>query len=104
MLIECSYCQCRVDGEVLCENREYDPQEEPYPTKVILLKCPSCHRALLGISEQIQVGHNDWEWDNLNRVWPEPENYLHFSIPSEVRSSLEEARTCYRARAFSMLL
>ena len=99
MLIDCSRCQSRVDGKVLSENSSWDPENEPGPTKEVFLKCPVCGSSLLGYAQNYQVGRDEWEWSALKRIWPEPESYLHYSIPDEVRSSLLEARTCYNAGA-----
>ena len=101
MLIECSYCQSRVDAELLAENSEYDPYADPGPLKIMFLKCPSCSKSLLGVTEAYQVSADEWEWDDASRLWPEPQSYLHYSIPDDVRSSLQEAKICYRAKAFS---
>lgn len=101
MLINCSYCQSRVDASLIGENTEYDPECDPGPTKIVLLKCPVCTNSLLGRTENYQIGPDDWEWSDPTRLWPEPENYLHYSIPADVRSSLEEAKKCFQAKAFS---
>ena len=101
MLIECSYCQSRVDAKILCEKSEWDSREDPFPLKVVFVQCPSCSKALLGLSEQVQVGAEEWEWGDATRLWPEPESFLHRSIPGDVRLSLEEARKCFLAKAFS---
>lgn len=101
MLIHCSYCQSRVNASVIGENTEWDVELDPGPAKVVLLKCPVCSNSLLGHTRSYQVRPEEWEWSEPTRLWPEPENYLHYSIPADVRSSLEEAKTCYRARAFS---
>ena len=48
-----------------------------------------------------QVGLDAFDWGTTCRVWPDPENYLSLDIPLEVRESLEEARKCLNASAFS---
>ena len=48
-----------------------------------------------------QVGPKEWEWSDLTRYWPEPVEPLDYSIPARTRKSLEEARKCFRAQAFS---
>jgi len=101
MIIDCFYCQSRVDAILIGENEEMESNEEGPPVKIVFLKCPVCNNALLGISELYQVGRDSWEWSKLTRLWPKPDGHLHYCIPKEVRSSLEEAKKCYQAKAFS---
>ena len=101
MLIICSYCNSRVDGAVLAENEEWDPEEDPFRSRVVLVRCPSCGRALLGSQEKQRVGSDEYEWSYAIRLWPDPENFLHHSIPEAVRQSLEEAKLCIQAKAYS---
>lgn len=100
MIVECNNCDSKVDAEVLGSNDEYDPEMgEPY--RYSLAKCPVCSSTLLGGQDHYQSGPDSWKWSDARRVWPEPDNFLHWTIPSEVRSALEEARKCYKAKAFS---
>lgn len=100
MIIECPYCESKVDGEVKGEHKFYDPQEGP-PFKAILLKCPVCNNALLGGSDHYQTGRDTSEWSDLTRLWPQQENYINWEIPEIARNSLIEARSCYKAKAYS---
>jgi len=55
MIIECPYCESKVDGEVKGEHESYHPEQDPYPFKAVLLKCPVCNNALLGGSDLEQL-------------------------------------------------
>jgi sarcosine oxidase delta subunit len=58
MIIECPYCESKVDGVVKGEHESYDPHEDPFPFKAVLIQCPVCNNALLGGTELIQVELN----------------------------------------------
>ena len=101
MIIECPYCESRVDGIVKGEHQSFDPNEDPAPFKVVLLECPVCRNALVGGTELVQVGKKQYEWSNLNRLWPAHESYVDWDIPDIARNSLIEARICYKAKAYT---
>jgi hypothetical protein len=101
MIIECPYCESKVDGLVKGEHQSFDPNEDPAPFKVVLLECSVCKNALVGGTELIQVGNKEYEWSNLNRLWPNQEGYVDWHIPEIARNSLIEARICYKAKAFN---
>ncbi|MEN6620458.1 MAG: DUF4145 domain-containing protein, partial [Smithella sp.] len=101
MIIECPYCESKVDGLVKGEHESYDPNEDPFPFKAVLVQCPVCNNALLGGSELIQVGPNEHDWESLVRLWPKQESHVDYDIPAIARNSLIEARICYKAKAYS---
>lgn len=101
MIIECPYCESKVDGQPKGEHESYDPNEDPFPFKVVLVQCPVCNNALLGGTELIQTGSNEYEWSPLNRLWPQQESHVDWEIPKIARNSLIEARICYKAKAYS---
>ena len=100
MLIECPYCESKVDGlergEVFEDNPEYS-----YPFKKVLVECSVCKLALLGSTEQYQVGLNEYRWGALHRVWPPQDSDIDDKIPQITRIPLTEARLCFKAKAFS---
>jgi hypothetical protein len=100
MIIECPYCESKVDGEVKGEHKSYNP-EEGAPFKAVLLRCPVCNNALLGGADYVQVGPETSDWSDLSRLWPERETYIDWEIPGIARNSLVEARICYKAKAYS---
>jgi len=99
MLIECPYCESKVDGKVIGEHESY-LEEAGFPFKVLLLECPVCKQPLLGCQEAYQTGPSRYEWSDVTRLWPQPDARVDWSIPDIVRASLEEARKCYKARAY----
>ena len=101
MITECPYCDSKVD----CEERghiELDlEQTGGSPVKVVLLECKVCKNALLGTSEIVQTGLDEWEWDTASRLWPAPETEVDWEIPEIARNSLIEAKICFKAKAYS---
>lgn len=100
MITECPHCDSKVD----CQERgavELDPDKVGIPTKIALLECNVCKNPLLGISEIVQTGENDWDWDAASRLWPAPETDVDWTIPEIARISLIEAKICFKAKAYS---
>ncbi len=100
MIIECPYCESKVDGKVIGEHISGN-DDEPYQFKVILMECPVCENSLVGCQELIDVGPDGEEWISGNRLWPDPTSHINWIIPDIVRRSLEEANKCYSAKAYS---
>ena len=101
MIIECPYCESKVDGKVLGEHISCS-EEDPIPFKTVLVECPVCKESLLGCQELVQVGPEEEEWITGMRLWPQPTNSSHWIIPEIVRDSLDEAQKCYHAKAYSV--
>lgn len=99
-VIDCPRCDAKVAAVTKAEVVFRD-DNDPYPQKVALVVCPSCKSPLVGTSEELQVGHDEYEWMSLYRVWPPREDRVHQSIPEIVQISLHEAHSCFSARAFS---
>lgn len=93
MIVECHICEARVDGEVIAVHRSEDP-DDPGEFHTALLECPQCKTTLLG-------GYYRDLGDSPSRLWPFPEKYLSHHIPTIIRTSLEEARVCFKAGAYS---
>lgn len=100
MLIECNYCEAKVDARILAEHQEQGGWLEE-PTKISLVECPVCKNALVAYQDLIQVSATDTEWSEASRVWPSPRKYLDYRLPDLVRSSLEEAHECYKAKVYN---
>lgn len=100
MIVECSYCESKVDGKVLAEH-ESSGDGDPIAFKVSLLECPVCKNAILAGQELYPAGTDDCEWDEALRLWPKPGKYLDWRLPDLVRSSLGEAQKCYKAKVYS---
>jgi len=100
MIIECSYCESKVDAKVLAQHEEEEPEGwERY--KISLLECPACRNALVGLQEYIQVSQEAFEWDTAVRVWPNPKKFIDWNIPDKVRESLGEASICYKSGVYN---
>jgi hypothetical protein len=94
MLIECHSCEAIVDAKELCKN---DAESQfMFDLTVGLFKCPSCSATLVGV-----VKDEDSYKPKAERVWPEPKNKFHESIPIQVQKSLEDAKRCFNAKVYS---
>ena len=100
MIVECNRCESKVNAETIGYHDEVD-REMMETYRISLAKCPICGIALLVGQEEYQTGPDEYRYSPARRLWREPDNRIHGSIPSEARSSLEEAQRCYKARAFS---
>jgi hypothetical protein len=100
MIIECPICESRVDATILAE-KDYGPKDGGEPFKVCFLECPVCELTMIGKCEYIEVDDNQWDYMRPTRLWPEPAERFHASIPSLARFSLEEGRICFGAQAYS---
>jgi hypothetical protein len=106
MLIDCTHCQARVNGETL-KIAEYHAQEWPDRYKLALLRCPECKHLLVGemalLDQGVDENFEDIEkWSDAARVWPEPTpQLLNWAIPEDIRVCLVEARKCLQATAYT---
>jgi len=100
MITECPHCESRVD----CDEKgdvELDLEQAGVPSKIVLLQCKVCKNPLVGYSELVQTGPDDWDWDSAVRQWPVPEDDVDWAIPEIARNSLVEAKLCFKAKAYS---
>jgi hypothetical protein len=100
MIVECPYCESKVDCEEKGEVAIND-DDVPFPMKAVLVECRVCHHPLFGWTELIQTGEDSWEWGELTRQWPVQETEIDWEIPEIARISLIEAKVCFKAKAFS---
>jgi hypothetical protein len=100
LLIECPDCESKVSAIVLAE-KNYSPTDDYDPFTIHFLECPVCHRTMVGHSEPIQVGPDEWDVSQPDRLWPRPKRLLNWSIPSAVRKSIQEAEKCFGAQAYA---
>jgi hypothetical protein len=98
--IHCPYCEAQVQASVLGE-KEYPPYEDSEPTKYQFVACSKCGTAMVGHCEWEQDDEGGRGWGKLTRSWPQVDQQLHHNIPRIVRRSLEEARRCHSAKAFT---
>lgn len=100
MITECPHCDSRVD----CDEKgavSIDIEHTGVPTEIVLLECKVCSNALLGVSEIVQTGEDQWEFVSADRLWPSPDNAVDWDIPEIARNSLVEAKVCFKAKAYS---
>lgn len=100
VVIQCGSCKTTVLGELAGFVEVHPPPDDGEPYKAMLLRCPACDEAIVGVAELDLLGYPAkprWEWGRATRVWPQPMNYLDWAIPERVRASLEEARKCVDA-------
>ena len=101
MIVECHYCESKVDAEILESYTEPGTEEDPFERRTYFLKCPACNIPMVGIEvEDYDPDANAVVWSALERVWPAPDKQLQWNLPPIVRNSLEEARKCYKAKAY----
>lgn len=99
MLVECEHCQAIVDGEVIANYTDYEAETEA-TGRYTFLKCPRCSRPfiMLQVDDGSQLGEN---WDEPKRLFPPVEMSASPVIPFSLRSAYDEARACFRARAYT---
>lgn len=100
MIIECPGCRSRVDADVIAQ-RDFEQEQGGDPYKIYFLECRECRNVMLAQASYRQVDFNDYDYDKPTRLWPEPVDILHVSIPRLTRLSLEEASKCFGAQAYS---
>ena len=100
MLIECPGCHSRVEADVIAE-KSYEPEDGAEAYRISFLECRHCKRAMLAHATYRQLDYNEYDYDRPTRLWPEPVDMLHVSIPTLTRLSLDEARKCFGAQAYS---
>jgi hypothetical protein len=98
--IHCPHCDAQVHASVLGE-KEYPSYEDTEPNKFQFVVCSQCSTAMVGYCEWEQDEEGGQGWGRLTRRWPHVEHQMHHNIPEIVRRSLEEARRCHSAKAFT---
>jgi hypothetical protein len=66
----------------------------------ILLECENRHPILIHQSDWSD-DPQEWHWDDPSRVYPPEDRQLSSLIPEQLRQVHEEARACYRAKAYT---
>lgn len=101
MIVDCPHCESKVDAD---EKGHVELDLEyagGVPSKIVLAECKICQNPLLGFAELVQISRDDWDWGNLERLWPDPERDLDGEIPEIARVSLSEAQICFNAKAYT---
>lgn len=96
MLVECENCQAFVDGELIADYIDTDA-EWGISGKFSFLKCPRCKRPFL----VLQTDDADKIFGDPSRLYPPVSMGLGSAIPISLQSAFEEARSCFRAKAYT---
>jgi len=95
MLVECTVCEAFVDGELIADYIKVD-EESGMAGKYSFLKCPRCARPFVMV--QVDDGPG---WDEPSRLYPPIEMGVGLAIPNSLRLAYDEARACFRAKAYT---
>jgi hypothetical protein len=97
MAVHCPTC----DGTVLCTAQGvaffYDQREGP-PQRWTLMQCARDH--VLLVLQEFYGGGMEFDDDSPYRVYPAQDRQLSQEIPQSLRDTHEEARKCFRAKAW----
>jgi hypothetical protein len=99
MLLECKNCQAIVDAKVLYAHEYVQLIEEQYAisARVTFASCPACDAPLLAAQNDIGSG-----WDAPERIYPPRDrDFTWDEVPSNIVRAFNEARTCFRTKAFT---
>lgn len=100
VIIECPDCESKVAANVI-GMKKYDAYPDNDTFGIFFLECPICHRTMVGRSDVIQTDYNDYNYENVSRLWPLDRKILDWSIPKTIRRPIEEAEKCYNAQAYA---
>lgn len=81
--------------------REYSGGEYGEPSKKIFLECPVCNVCMVASQDMVQTDYDEWDWSAPTRDWPQPATVFDHDIPRLTRKSLQEAKKCLSAHAYS---
>jgi hypothetical protein len=97
MLVECTSCEAIVDGEVVANYIRLD-EEEDITGRYSFLKCPRCSEPFIVL--QFDEGTGRENWSEPSRLYP-PTEMGDLAIPYSLRITYDEARACFRAKAYT---
>ena len=95
MLVECANCEAFVDGEFIADYVDVDA-ESGVAGKYSFLKCPRCARPFIML--QVDDGPG---WEEPSRLYPPLEMGVSQAIPNSLRLAYNEARACFRTKAYT---
>src|SRR5215208_2066696 len=99
MLVECTTCEAFVDGEYIADYVHYEAESD-MTGKYIFLKCPRCSRPFIMLQVDDGTGI-DSGWSEPSRLYPPIEMGIGTAIPNPLRLAYDEARSCFRAKAYT---
>jgi len=99
MIVECPDCGALVDGELVADYVDYEPGTD-MTGKYSFLKCPKCSRPFIVLQVCDYSSWIEELADAPQRLYPPVEMEISASIPASLRAAYDEARTCFRAKAY----
>ena len=100
MLVECVNCEAIVDGEVVAEYLDHE-EETGMTGKYSFLKCPRCSCPFVMLEVDDSFGYEGGNWSEPKRLYPPMETGVSQAIPISLRLAYAEARSCFRAKAYT---
>lgn len=98
ILVECDRCESVVLSEIRGQSEYYDPEDGPPERWSFVVCIPAQHPMLVLQNEYYGIPFDeDIPW----RAYPPQDRVLSAEIPAALRRELEEARTCFKAKAYS---
>jgi len=95
MLVECTDCAAYVDGELIADYIRKD-EDSGITGKYSFLKCPRCSSPFIVLQYDDGPG-----WSDPSPIYPPLETGVSLAIPNSLRSAYNEARACFRAKAYT---
>ncbi len=92
--MDCIHCDARVQAPVIATYQAVEAETQLEHT-VFFLKCSLCDFPMVASTPA------DEPDESPSRMFPEAEGHLSLPVPSEIRSSHEEASRCFRAKAYT---
>lgn len=100
MIVECVNCRAYVEA---AEHGafEYLRRGDDPSGRFVLLSCNNCGAPML--VRQVNIGNmaEGNVWDTPIRLYPKEGHGTNANAPREIQTAFEEARACYRARAYT---
>jgi hypothetical protein len=93
MIVECKYCEAKVDAKQLFQY-QYCRNEEDPPGKYTFLKCPSCESPFILLQEDFGLG-----WGTPEQIFPPKDKRMSHSIPEQIQKAFQEAAICYKSKS-----
>ena len=100
MILECSYCNATVKGEIVASYVDENPHDWIDSTQYTLCKCPQCSSPILASQEYDFTG-NEMEWGLPNKIYPSNQFHINPVIPEKLRKALVECIQCYKSNSYT---
>lgn len=99
--MDCDHCQARVAAEHV-DHYDARDSDDNQLYRYYFLRCPTCGDPFVAISMCLGGDPDDGLYfDEPERFLPRPEHLDLATFPKAIAAAYEEARRCYRAKAFT---